>query len=391
MVGGEPRVRLEPFTHQVGGHTGMMRYDETTVCKPLCSRELSFYQALPPDMQPFTPRYKGLVSVWLERDSGGNLALVAGPHNDNNNHSQSQHPLPPPAAALRHKRSKTERQLARDGPLMDRACKDRLVGCRWGGSLGSDVPFHAEDANGNDDRALERNRHNPWALHCHRAQLSRMVAQGPLHRPHRFVLLENVAWPFEQPCVLDLKMGTRQHGDDASEDKRRRHTQRCQQSTSASLGLWLGGMQVFQVTSGHFLCRNKYYGRGLSGAGLRQALCQFLHDGQRLRRVLIGPVLRRLRQLRAVIQRMGSCRFYSSSLLLIYEGVACPPPAAAATTGDQPPLPPPLVDVRMIDFAHTTFHGSSHTHSPAHSGPDSGYIFGMENLIAILQEIHNGQ
>ena len=57
-------------------------------------------------------------------------------------------------------------------------------------------------------------------------------------------MLENVASKFERPCVLDLKMGTRQHGDDATAEKRNRQMAKCAASTSASLGVRLCGMQV---------------------------------------------------------------------------------------------------------------------------------------------------
>lgn len=377
------RVRLEPFAHQVGGHTSMMRYDETTLCKPLFSQEQVFYESLPADMKPFTPQYRGLISVYVEKDSSGHISLVACPQNDNESPAQES----PMATRRTQQRAKipcaAEYKPAREGPLLDRTCNDRSSVCGTGKGKGKrDASFHMKDPNGNESATPERSSHNPWGLHCHRAQLMRMSSDSKDNAPYRFLLLENVASTFQLPCILDLKMGTRQHGEDASEEKKRRHMKKCEQSTSSSLGLRLGGMQVYQVTTGHFLCRNKYDGRTLTAEGFRQALYQYLHDGHQLKRELLQPVLQRLSALRAVIERQGSYRFYSSSLLLIYEGKKHSP-------GRHPFSAPPRVDVRMIDFAHTSYRGATPNHT-AYEGPDRGYIFGVENLINMLQEIKDG-
>lgn len=47
-----------------------------------------------------------------------------------------------------------------------------------------------------------------------------------------------------------------------------------------------------------------------------------------------------------------------------------------------------LIDVRMIDFAHTVRATVSEDESSSkHLGPDDGYLFGLERLIDVLKEI----
>ncbi len=44
---------------KVGGHTQFLQLDQSTVCKPLIPRELSFYLNAPADIRTFTPQCKG--------------------------------------------------------------------------------------------------------------------------------------------------------------------------------------------------------------------------------------------------------------------------------------------------------------------------------------------
>jgi len=64
-----------------------------------------------------------------------------------------------------------------------------------------------------------------------------------------------------------------------------------------------------------------------------------------------------------------------SSLLVTYDG--------STKSADCESLQ--LVDVRIIDFAHSTHKGLKD--STLHFGPDEGFIYGIENFITILEEI----
>ncbi|ELW69527.1 inositol hexakisphosphate kinase 3 [Tupaia chinensis] len=395
-------VLLEPFLHQVGGHLSVMKYDEHTVCKPLISREQRFYESLPLAMKRFTPQYKGTITVHLQKDSRGQVSLVASPLKEDRRLLKV--PAESAAVAIWQTLQQTsgssggacplaERQRAHLAHSLQESAAKVLLRSEF--HLSAPVSSLLEDANGNQ---VERRSFNPWGLHCHQAHLSRLCSEYPENQLHQFLLLENVVSQYRHPCILDLKMGTRQHGDDASEEKKARHVRKCAQSTSACLGVRICGMQVYQTDKKHFLCKDKYYGRKLSVEGFRQTLYQFLHDGTRLRTELLEPILHQLRALLSVIKSQSSYRFYSSSLLIIYDGQdlqertpdGLRAQEAPKTAQDSSARGLAKVDIRMIDFAHTTYKGSWNEHT-TYDGPDPGYIFGLENLIGILQDIQEGQ
>ena len=60
--------------------------------------------------------------------------------------------------------------------------------------------------------------------------------------PLDYMVLENLTSKFSSPSILDLKVGTRQHGDDIPEAKKRKHMKTVAESTSSTLGVRICGM-----------------------------------------------------------------------------------------------------------------------------------------------------
>lgn len=399
-------VQLQPFSHQVGGSTSVMSFNDTTLCKPLIPREHYFYLNMPKSLKEFTPEYRGLIEVKLQEDSDGYITYMGYP-SDTSDHKKS------PVSSCRSSPESSSSDQDIPVILRDKKKKDsdpdtsasiRLL--RSGSvevSTQTNTIFHAVDPG----KSGKTSGVNPWSVKCQKRLISQMKKIDKDSKKCKFILLENVAAKFQNPCVLDMKMGTRQHGDDATEEKKQRFMKKCQTSTSSIIGSRLCGMQVYQAKTGKYICHNKYYGRSLTLEGFKQTLHQFLHNGYELRTDVIDGIISQLQKLSYILTEQDTFRFYSSSLLLMYEGhcsqndndigqsSSSNGPIKGGNCncdnnqkGDKQCHRPDncKIDIRMIDFAHST-HIGIQDDKTVHNGPDSGYLFGLRHLIDLFTEI----
>ncbi|XP_002166708.2 inositol hexakisphosphate kinase 1 [Hydra vulgaris] len=315
-------IELKPYPYQVGGHNCILVYDDETICKPLIDQEQLVYAHFPNELKAFIPRCRGVVNVHFEMFDGDILAYA----------------FPDGCPCIQSKNYCMAKKTIHNNKFK----------------------FVKSDC---DD----------WTTSVTENGITRQWESAKLKKIEKFILLENVTFSLKRPCVLDLKMGTRCFGDGSTQAKYERKKKRALESTSAALGVRLCGMMVYQCDTGVYSFTDKYQGRRFSNEDFFYAIKRFFFNGIRYRTELLSSLITKLLILLEQIEKIECCRFYCSSLLILYDGHE-----------DEGYQIVPRIDVKMIDFAQTRVKDEPTNY---HVGTDRGYILGIKTLIKIADEI----
>jgi len=169
----------------------------------------------------------------------------------------------------------------------------------------------------------------------------------------------------KQPCIMDVKMGTRTAGENSNIIKKNFMISKDKSTTSFQLGLRLVALRCYKKTNQEFNEITRSQANNINNKELLQnALLEFFHNGERIRVDVITYYINRLIILFNWMKEQTSFRFYSSSLLFVYDG--------ASEDNNM------KCDVRMIDFAHVF--------EIKDKGTDEGYTKGLKQLLRFFEK-----
>ena len=181
----------------------------------------------------------------------------------------------------------------------------------------------------------------------------------------KYLVLENLTSGLNTPCIMDVKIGARTTGPDASHAKRI-HEDAKYSGTKVPLGFSIQGIITNNRTGKTRL--SKDFGKSLSQDTINEVLENFIQLDNMKAELLTKAFLKKLEEFISFFSEQRRYNFYASSLLFVYD-------SAAHDDGDEASTIK-TVKLKLIDFAHVF---------PGGSQLDENFLFGLKNLSELFK------
>ncbi|KAB5539494.1 inositol polyphosphate kinase-domain-containing protein, partial [Coniochaeta sp. 2T2.1] len=146
------------------------------------------------------------------------------------------------------------------------------------------------------------------------------------------LVLENAAYGYKRPNILDVKLGQRLWADDAPLEKKQRFDKISQDTTHGSLGFRIAGMRVYrgsddpkELDQEDYRIYDKDFGRvDVTKDNVLDAFRKFLFNesagvDEELGKAVARAFMEEVKHVQEVLEKEES-RMYSASLLFVFEG-----------------------------------------------------------------------
>ncbi|XP_002131926.2 inositol polyphosphate multikinase [Ciona intestinalis] len=135
---------------------------------------------------------------------------------------------------------------------------------------------------------------------------------------YSYMKLEDACRRFRNPSILDIKIGRVSYDPEANQEKRA--IESAKYPPLYDLGFQLLGMRVSGPSPNEAIFYDKKYGRSLSKDRITEGLDLFLSGNVPWKKYIVKAFIQRLEMILSWFESQKRYQFYSSSLLLIYEG-----------------------------------------------------------------------
>jgi len=181
-----------------------------------------------------------------------------------------------------------------------------------------------------------------------------------------YIELRDLLDGIKKPCIADIKIGNHLkegivHSPVFIHEEQLKKTMNC---TSGQLNFRIVGMQIYHLDTRNFIKKDHSWGRQLSKETVKDGLKLFFNNGPSIRKEVIKMFEEKIQELIKFFQDQRLYRFYSCSLLFVYEGDV---------------MLSPKVEMKMIDFEQAW--------EVLDGGRDEGFLIGLQNLLSYLYTI----